>query len=95
MQCIVDLTVAGDASIGFDGLLSVDGSFTLIQKDVIAADFGALTTDFGSGAKALILNLTASADSSNASAAALSGVLIIVFSPYGSRRMRQAPTPPI
>ena len=52
----VDLEVSGDATIAFEGLLSVAGSFTLIQQD-------ANTTVFGAGAKALSLSLTAASES--------------------------------
>ena len=56
----VDLSVSGDATINFDGLLSVDGSFTLTQQD--AANLSGAPAEF-TGAKALVLSLTAAADS--------------------------------
>src|SRR6185503_5240414 len=54
----LSLHVAGQASIEFAGLLTVQGGFELDQLDVIDPD---LTAVVGSGATALALTLTASA----------------------------------
>ncbi|MCP4973845.1 MAG: hypothetical protein GY914_09265, partial [Prochlorococcus sp.] len=64
----VDLSVSGDAAISFDDLLTVDGSFTLVQQDADAGNVTGAPAEFA-GAKALILNLSVAADSAAATAA--------------------------
>ena len=49
----VNLIVSGDASIEFDGLLTVEGSFTLTQQDIDPL----VTTAFGADATATTLDL--------------------------------------
>src|SRR6185437_10636342 len=58
------LHVEGNASIEFEGLLTVTGSFSLDQLDVADAD---LTAVVGTGATALALTLTAQASGGGAS----------------------------
>ena len=68
----LSLHVAGDATIEFEGLLTVSGSFSLDQLDVTEQ---ALVAEVGAGATALALQLTVAASGGGAS---VSGTLRLI-----------------